>query len=264
MNKKMKLEIQNATLGYHNNAVLHNVNMELTAGKTTCLIGRNGAGKTTLFKSLLGILPVLQGEILLDGKNIRRWNCRDYARIIAYVPQARTLPFPFTAFEVALFGRTAHLSRFASPGKHDRRIAEECLEKLQIGHLRNRIFTQLSGGEQQMVIVARALAQQPLFLVMDEPASSLDFGNQIRVIAQVNRLKNDSLGILMATHSPDHAFLCKADVLVVHRGKLWKSGDCDRIITEKVLREVYDADVCVCSVKGKSNETFRTCVPVMG
>ncbi|MDR2681201.1 MAG: ABC transporter ATP-binding protein [Tannerella sp.] len=259
----MKLEIRNATLGYHNNAVLQDVNLELSAGTTTCLIGRNGAGKTTLFKSLLGILPVLKGDILLDGKSILRWKCRDYARVIAYVPQVRTLTLPFTAFDVVLFGRTAHLSHFASPAKHDRRIADECLEKLQINHLRNRIFTQLSGGEQQMVIVARALAQQPVFLVMDEPASSLDFGNQIKIIAQVNRLKDDSLGILMATHSPDHAFMCRADVMVVHGGQIRKPGYCNRMITEKVLKEIYDADVCVCSVKGKSNETIRTCVPVM-
>jgi iron complex transport system ATP-binding protein len=259
----MKLEIKNAVLGYCGNAVLRNVNVALAAGTTVCLIGKNGAGKTTLFKSLLGILPVLEGEILLDGQSIKRWKCRDYAQIVAYVPQARTLPFPFKVFDVVLFGRTAYLSRFASPAKRDRRIADECLEKLQLRHLRNRIFTQLSGGEQQMVIVARALAQQPLFLVMDEPASSLDFGNQIRIISQVNRLKNDSLGILMATHSPDHAFMCHAEVMVVHNGEVWKTGHCDRIITEKVLKEIYDADVCVCSVKGKSNESIRTCIPVI-
>ena len=259
----MKLEIRNATLGYHDKTVLQDVNLELSAGTTTCLIGRNGAGKTTLFKSLLGILPVLKGDILLDGKSIRWWKCRDYARVIAYVPQARTLPFPFTVFDVVLFGRTAHLSRFASPAKHDRRIADECLEKLQISHLRNRVFTQLSGGEQQMVIVARALAQQPLFLVMDEPASSLDFGNQIKIISQVNRLKNDSLGILMATHSPDHAFMCRADVVVVHDGRIWTPEHCHRIITDEVLKEIYDADICVYSIKGRANETVRTCVPVI-
>jgi iron complex transport system ATP-binding protein len=114
-----------------------------------------------------------------------------------------------------------------------------------------------------MVIVARALTQQPLFLMMDEPASSLDFGNQIKLITQVNRLKNDSLGILMATHSPDHAFMCHADVMVVHDGKIREQGYCNRVITEKMLKEIYDADVSVCSVKGKSNETIRTCVPVI-
>ena len=167
MDERMILEIKNAVLGYHGKAVLQNVNFTIETGRTICVIGKNGAGKTTLFKSILGILPLLRGEILLDGRSIERWRQRDYAQVIAYVPQARTLPFPFTAFDVVLFGRTAHLSHFSSPGKRDRRIADECMEKLQISHLRNRVFTQLSGGEQQMVIVARALAQQPLFLVMD-------------------------------------------------------------------------------------------------
>jgi iron complex transport system ATP-binding protein len=259
----MTLEIKNAVLGYRNKAVLRDVNMLMETGHTVCLIGKNGSGKTTLFKSLLGILPVLEGEILLNGQDVGQWRPRDYARVVACVPQARTLPFPFTAFDVVLFGRTAHLSPFASPGRRDRLIAEECLERLQICHLRDRIFMQLSGGEQQMVIVARALAQQPLFLIMDEPASSLDFGNQIKLITQVNRLKDDSLGILMATHSPDHAFMCHADVMVVHGGKIWEPGYCNRIITEQVLKEIYGADVCVCSVKGKSDETIRTCVPVI-
>jgi iron complex transport system ATP-binding protein len=260
----MTLEFHNAHLGYPGKTVLSNINLTLNAGTTTCLLGKNGAGKTTLFKSLLGLIPLPGGEIRLGGKSINRWKRRDYARMIAYVPQARSLPFPFTALEVALFGRTAHLPHFASPRRADRQIAEDCLERLQIGHLRNRIFTQLSGGEQQMVIVARALAQQPLFLVMDEPASSLDFGNQVKLITQVNRLKDDALGILMATHSPDHAFMCRANVMVVHNGKIWKTGDCDRIITEELLKEVYGADVCVCSVRGRSNETIRTCVPVIG
>jgi iron complex transport system ATP-binding protein len=259
----MTLEIKNAILGYRNNAVLSDVNMRIETGGAICLIGRNGAGKTTLFKSLLGILPVLSGEILLDGRDVRRWRPRDYARVVACVPQARTLPFPFTAFEVALFGRTAHLPYYASPRRSDHMIVEECMEKLQISHLRNRIFTQLSGGEQQMVVIARALAQQPLFMVMDEPAASLDFGNQIRIITQVNRLKDDALGILMATHSPDHAFMCNADVAVVHGGKIWPQGNCNRILTEEVLKEVYDAEVRVCLVKGKSNETIRTCVPII-
>jgi iron complex transport system ATP-binding protein len=174
------------------------------------------------------------------------------------------LPFPFTVFDVVLFGRTAHLPRFSSPRRIDRRIAEECLEKLQIIHLRNRIFTQLSGGEQQMVIVARALAQQPSFLVMDEPTSGLDFGNQIKIISQVNELKYDSMGVLMATHSPDHAFLCRAGVMVAHNGKIWKTGDCNQIITENVLKEIYDVDVRICSVKEGENHSVKTCMPVMG
>jgi iron complex transport system ATP-binding protein len=260
----MILKIKQATLGYPDAPVLTNVNLTIETGKALCLIGRNGAGKTTLFKSLLGILPVLSGEILLDGRDVRRYRPREYARLVACVPQARTLPFPFTAFEVALFGRTAHLPAYASPRRADRRIVEECMEKLQISHLQNRIFTQLSGGEQQMVIIARALAQQPLFMVMDEPAASLDFGNQIRIVAQVNRLKDRALGIVMATHSPDHAFMCNADVAVIHNGKVSQPDNCNRILTEKTLRKVYDVDVRVVPVKGENNKTIRTCVPVIG
>ncbi|MDR1859922.1 MAG: ABC transporter ATP-binding protein [Bacteroidales bacterium] len=259
----MELEIRNATLGYSGKAVLTDVNLTLSTGTTTCFLGKNGAGKTTLFRSLLGLVPLLGGDVLLDGRSIRRWGRRDYARVVAYVPQARALAFPFPVRDVVLFGRTAHLSTFAYPRRKDRLIADDCLERLHISHLSDRLFTRLSGGEQQMVIVARALAQQPTFLIMDEPTASLDFGNQVKIIAQVNALKDESLGILMATHEPDHAFMCRANVLVAHNGKLWKSGDCDSVITDAMLKEIYDVNVCVCRMKDVNNRIIRTCLPVI-
>ncbi|MDR3366299.1 MAG: ABC transporter ATP-binding protein [Prevotellaceae bacterium] len=260
----MTLELKNVTLGYPKKTVLKHVCMELHTGQTICVLGKNGSGKTTLFKSILGILPLLSGEILLNGKSVCRWSRRKFARLVAYVPQARSLPFPFTALDVALFGRTAHLSAFALPARKDRLIAEECMEKLRIDHLKNRIFTQLSGGEQQMVIVARALAQQPAFLVMDEPTSSLDFGNQIKIIRQVNELKSESLGVLMATHSPDHAYMCGADVAVVHGGELRSCGHSSRVITEKMLRDVYGVDVRILTISGGGGEDGRKiCMPII-
>ncbi|MDR1809996.1 MAG: ABC transporter ATP-binding protein [Prevotella sp.] len=257
----MKLEIKDATLGYGRKTVLENVDLDLNTNQTICVLGKNGAGKTTLFKSLLGVLPLLSGDILLDGKSIRKWSRRHYARLVAYVPQARSLPFPFKVTEVVLFGRTAHLSEFSSPGKKDRLIAEECLELLNISHLRNRIFTQLSGGEQQMVIIARALAQQPAFIIMDEPTSSLDFGNQIKVIRQVNRLRSNSLGILMATHSPDHAFMCNADVSVVHNGSLRWRGHCNTVINETLLQEIYGVRVSIAEASGGCSR--KVCIPTV-
>ena len=238
-------EIRNATLGYGKKAVLQNVNLSLHTGQTICLIGRNGSGKTTLFKSLLGLLPPLGGDILLNRKSIRSWERRHFARTVAYIPQARVLPFPLSVLEVVLFGRTAHLSPFLAPSKKDRIIAEECLEKLHITHLKDRIFTQLSGGEQQMVIVARALAQQPAFLIMDEPTANLDFGNQIEIIRQVNELRGENMGIVMATHSPDHAFMCDADVAVLHRNCIRQQGNCNDIITDSLLREIYGVNIAV-------------------
>jgi iron complex transport system ATP-binding protein len=233
----MTIEFIHATLGYGQKKVLSDVNLTFTTGSTTCVIGKNGAGKTTLFKSLLGLLPLLEGDIRLDGRSLRQLKRLYYARAVAYVPQARALPFEFTAFEVALFGRAAHLPFYASPRSSDRRIVAECFEQLHITHLRDRIFTRLSGGEQQMVIIARALAQQPSFLVMDEPASSLDFGNQAKIISLVNSLKNGSTGIIMATHNPDHAFMCNADVIAAHNGTVRRS-----VITENLLRNIYDVD----------------------
>lgn len=256
-----KLDLRNATLGYDRNPILKNVSLELYPEKTVCIIGKNGAGKTTLFKSILGIIPSLSGEILLNGKSIRDWRRSQFAQIVAYVPQAHTPPFPFSAFEVVLFGRTAHLSRFSSPGKKDKLIAEECLDLLNISYLKNRIFTELSGGEQQMIIVARALAQQPSFLIMDEPTSNLDFGNQIKIIRQINSLKNRKIGILMATHSPDHAYMCDADVVVVHNSEIWKQGYCEDTITEEVLKEIYGVNISVCTLYNEHNGGRKICIP---
>jgi iron complex transport system ATP-binding protein len=260
----MKLEIKNALLGYHQKAILKHVGLELHTGQTICILGRNGAGKTTLFKSMLGILPLLEGEILLDGKNIGAWSRKRYARRVAYVPQARSLPFPFTVSDVVLFGRTAHLGLFASPGRKDRMVAGECMEKLHIAHLKDRIFTQLSGGEQQMVIIARALAQQPSFLIMDEPTTGLDFGNQVKIITQVNAMKDDSLGILMATHSPEQAFMCRADVAIIHEGEIQQYGTCDQVITEEILKNVYGVDVRIHAITdGRIDELRKVCLPVI-
>ncbi|WP_221410500.1 ABC transporter ATP-binding protein [Apibacter sp. HY039] len=256
----IKIELRQAELGYKKSVVLKNLNVELLTNSTVCLLGKNGAGKTTLFKSILGILPTLSGSININGKNIAHWNRNELARHIAYIPQAKTLPFPFSVFEVVLFGRTAYLSQFSSPSKKDKIIADACLEQLNIMYLKNRIFTHLSGGEQQMVIIARALAQQPSFLIMDEPTSSLDFGNQIKIIQEVNNLRNEKMGIFMATHNPDHAFMCDADVLVVHEGTLWKQGYCNDILTNETLKQIYGVDIDVIDLKHNDKER-KICIP---
>lgn len=259
----MVLEIQNATIGYGHKTVLSDVNFELRTGETVCLLGKNGAGKTTLFKALLGILKPQAGTIRLNDIPIDNWTQRKFAQLVGYIPQARSLPFPFQVMDVVLFGRTAHLGAFASPGKKDRTIAEECLDILNIGHLKNRIFTQLSGGEQQMVIVARALAQQPAFLIMDEPTSSLDFGNQIKIIQRINALKNNKLGILMATHSPDHAFMCDANVAIVHNQSIWKYGYSNDIIKEDILHSIYGVDIKVRALTTGENTERMVCIPTV-
>jgi len=259
----MIFELKQTSLGYLNHTVLQHVDFSISTGEILCVLGKNGAGKTTLFKTLLGVLKPIEGSVFLDGKNIEKWNRSKFAQQVAYIPQARSLPFPYTVKEVVLFGRTAHLSVFSSPGKKDKIIADECLDMLNIRYLSDRIFTQLSGGEQQMVIIARALAQQPSFLIMDEPTSSLDFGNQIKIIRQVNELKNSSLGIIMATHSPDHAFMCNANVAVVHQGSIRSTGHANDIVTEELLKEIYGVKVRVKTLGNKPDCNRLVCIPMV-
>jgi iron complex transport system ATP-binding protein len=261
--QSMKLEITNVSLGYGKKTVLSDIDLEVNTGEIVCLIGPNGVGKTTLFKAILGFLKPSSGHIYLNGTDVSRWNHKEFARCIAYVPQAHNTPFPFSVMDVVLFGRTAHLGVFDSPGRKDRIIAEECMELLNISHLKKQPFTQLSGGERQMVIIARALTQQPHFLIMDEPTSNLDFGNQIMVLNQIKELKNQSLGIFMATHSPDHAFLCGSKVVIMHNGHLFSFGDPETIITEESLKEVYGVDVMIFDSPEERTSSRKVCVPMI-
>lgn len=252
----MNLSIINASIGYGGKSIVRDINFELNGNEIFCLLGPNGVGKSTLFKTLLGLLKPVSGKILLNGKDIAQWNRRSFALEIGYIPQTHSTPFPFRVMDVVLMGRTAHFSLFGSPGKKDRIIAEECLDVLGISSLKDKSFTLLSGGEKQLVIIARALAQQPSFLIMDEPTSNLDFGNQIKVIKQVKELKKDSLGILMATHYPDHAFMCNDKAIVLYDGGIYRMGRVDTVITDECLHKIYGTPIDVLNLSGR-----KVCIP---
>lgn len=195
----------NVALGYHHQPVLHNVSFTLQRGEMCCLLGANGCGKTTLMRTLLGLLPVLHGEIALAGKPLPQWSAAKLAQKVAYVPQAHNGPFSYSVIDMVTMGRSAHLGLFASPNLRDRQLALDTLETLGIAHLEQRRFTTLSGGERQLVLIARALVQQPELLVMDEPAASLDFGHQITLLKRIRQLKTAGITLLMSTHHPMHA-----------------------------------------------------------
>ncbi|SFB61864.1 ABC transporter ATP-binding protein [Azotobacter beijerinckii] len=202
------LEAHALACGYGCRTILDNLSFTLAAGELLCLLGPNGVGKTTLFKTLLGLLPPRAGEIRLDGKATRHWPRRQFARQVGYVPQAHTPPFPFLVEDVVAMGRTAHGSLFSGPSPHDREIAGQSLETLGIAALARTSYTEISGGERQLVLIARALAQEPRILVMDEPTSNLDYGNQLKVMAHVRRIADAGrMGIVLTTHHPNHALL---------------------------------------------------------
>ena len=258
----MKLEVRNATMGYGKKVILEEVNITLNKGEIVSVLGQNGAGKTTLFKTLLGILPTLKGDVWLDNKKLNDWSTTHYAQHVAYIPQAKSLPFPYRVFDVVLFGRSSHIALFSTPGRRDKERAERALDSLGIAHLKDKTYTNLSGGEQQMVIIARALVQEPDFLIMDEPTSNLDFGNQITILNQINKLKKEGVGIIMATHSPDHVFLCQSKVLAVKKNRVYAIDDFKNQVNEKFITDIYGVDVKIGYIEGLTTER-KVCIPLL-
>lgn len=251
------LKLQNVKCGYDKHVVLDDVSFEVKAGEVVCILGANGVGKTTLFKTILGHLHILGGKVYLKEKLLNNMSIVEKAKEIGYVPQAHNPPFPFFVRDVVVMGRTAYLSVFASPSKNDMLIAEEALETLGISYLKDKVYTEISGGERQLVLIARALVQTPSILIMDEPTSNLDFGNQAKAVKQVRRLADRGLGVIMTTHSPDHVYQCADKVTVIKNSNEVVSGDVDKIMTSDLLSEIYNIDIAVRNIDGKN-----VCIPV--
>jgi iron complex transport system ATP-binding protein len=254
----MTLAVQNLTIGYGQRRVGEGIDLTLGDGETLCLLGPNGCGKTTLFKTLLGLIPALGGRVELDGADITTRSRREIAQRIAYVPQAQVSAFPFTVREMVLMGRAARLALLAAPAHADRRVAETALDRLGIAHLAERIFTEISGGERQLALIARALTQEASILVMDEPTASLDFGNQVRVLEQIRAVSRSGQAIVFATHDPDHAFLCADRVALMHQGRMIALGTPDETVTPAHLKTIYGVEVVIATLPETGR---RICAP---
>jgi iron complex transport system ATP-binding protein len=257
------LEVRNLTCGYEGKPVIEHIDCAVRPGEVLCVLGPNGVGKTTFFKTLLGALPRIGGEILWNGVSVNWRHNRTRARLIAYVPQTHSPPFPYRVREVVVMGRAAHIKPLQSPVRADYEICDTILEKLQLSYLRDKIYTQISGGERQMVLIARALAQQPLLLMMDEPTANLDYGNQMRVLQLALTLAAEGLMILMTTHSPDHAALCAAKVALFQKDRPFLLGSPEQILTEDNLRSAYGVCVKMFSYKNKQDKEIKVCAPLL-
>jgi len=259
----MRLEARHLDFGYRGRRVGNDVSLSLESGEVLCLLGPNGSGKTTLFKTLLGLLPAQGGQVIVDGTDLGRRRRDEIARDISYVPQAHAAFFPFTVREVVLMGRTAHLGVFSSPSRRDRDIAQAAIERMRLGPLAESIYTRISGGERQLTLIARALAQDARIIVMDEPTANLDFGNQVRVLEHIQALAEAGMGVLLSTHDPDQAFLCASRVALLHEGRLARLGGPGETITVESLKQIYGVDVAVASVPVDSAEPRRVCIPLV-
>jgi iron complex transport system ATP-binding protein len=257
----MTLAAHALDFGFGTRFVGRDVTLALEEGTVLCLLGPNGGGKTTLFRTLLGLIPPLGGRVTLDGGDIRRMKRGDVAQRVGYVPQAQPGYFPYTVEEMVLMGRTAHLGLFGQPGDTDLRAARNALARLGIAHLADRIYTQISGGERQLVLIARALALSPRLLVMDEPTASLDFGNRARVLAQIDALRASGVGIVLSTHDPDQVFAHGTQVALLHGGRLLACGAPESVVTEAALRQVYGIDVEILAASRGDGQAVRVCWP---
>jgi iron complex transport system ATP-binding protein len=253
----MRLEARALGFGYPGKPVGRNVSFSLGAGEVLCLLGPNGSGKTTLFKTLLGLLPAQAGEVVIDATPLRRLARAEVATRIAYVPQAHVAHFPYTVLDMVTMGRTAHLGPFARPGAHDHAAAFDALKTLGIADLADADYTRISGGQRQLALIARALAQAAPLIVMDEPTASLDFGNQALVLREIRALAAQGYGIVLSTHDPDHAFACASAVALLHGGGLVATGSPSEVLSPARLEAVYGLPVAVEHLAGG----HTVCVP---
>lgn len=245
--------------GYGRRVVGECVDLQLGEGDVICLLGANGCGKTTLFRSLLGLLAPLGGDITLDGQPLHRLRRRDVARRIAYVPQSHLPPFPYRVMDVVLMGTAVDTDPFRQPGPAQRQTAHGVLERLGLERLANADYSKLSGGQRQLVLIARAMAQRAALLIMDEPASGLDFGNQAKILSEVVSLARDPtghrIGVLLSTHDPHHAFALGATVWLMRRGAIENRGPADEVLTAENLTRIYGVPVRV-ERTGSGNRLF--------
>jgi iron complex transport system ATP-binding protein len=258
----MELIIENLTCGYGDKPIVDGFSAKVSSGEIFCLLGPNGIGKTTLFKTILGFIPPLSGRVGIAGTDLADLSAREIARLIGYVPQSHAPPFAFTVADVIVMGRVSRMGVFGRPGKEDYAFADGVIERLGIGFLRDRNYMRLSGGERQMVLIARALAQQPAFLMMDEPTSNLDFGNQAIVLENILKLAKEGLGIILTTHDPGHVLQCRAEAALMKNGGGFHIGGAAEVITEENLQETYGIPVAVIQAKYK-NENLCCCRPIL-
>ncbi|AKB56078.1 MULTISPECIES: ABC transporter ATP-binding protein [Methanosarcina] len=256
---ELMLEVKSLAFSYGNNPVFENVSFSLKKGEIMCILGPNGAGKSTLIKCIAGILKPAVGSVFIQGKDTASLGVRGIARHIGYVPQQNEVVFPFTVLDFVVMGRAPHLSMFASPGAEDIKLAKESLAMVGISDLAERPVANLSGGQGQMVLIARALVQKPALLLLDEPTSHLDFGNQVLVLETVQKLASLGMSIVMNTHMPDHAFLLGDKAAALSGGRLVAVGKVETVVTSKMMSSVYGVNVAVREIEDMKR---KVCLPL--
>ncbi|MDO4291199.1 MAG: ABC transporter ATP-binding protein [Eggerthellaceae bacterium] len=255
----MSIEVKGLSFSYGKREVLHDINLEIPDGTLVNVLGPNGVGKSTLFRCILGLNTHYQGHVIVNGKDMRTLSIKQRAREISYIPQSHAPVYDYEVLDVVLMSTGSDLGMLRSPGPRHVECAYAALERVGVAHLAHRTYTQISGGEQQLVLIARAIAQNARTIIMDEPTSALDYGNTVRVLSCVRQLAREGLSIVQSTHQPDQAFLYSDKTLVIYGGTVLAFGDPKDVITRELVSSIYGVDVEVNSLYG---DKVRVCVPV--
>ena len=238
---KTAIHVQQLHFAYDSRTVLQDVSLQATTGEFTILLGKNGSGKSTLLRLLAGLLPLKEGSIEILGKNLSRLSLAERGRLIGFLPQFHNPVFPFTVREVVLTGRAAYV--FSLPGKRDRDKADQAIAEVGIEALRDRPYTELSGGERQLVMIARVLAQEPRVILLDEPLSHLDLTNQARFLNLVKKLTSRGLTVLAVLHDPNLAFLSGDHFVFLKDGRVLETAEGKHPWEAGLLSEVYGTPI---------------------
>ncbi|MCI8645344.1 MAG: ABC transporter ATP-binding protein [Firmicutes bacterium] len=241
----MIYEVDNLTFSYPKGErkVLDHASLCLEEGEILCILGPNGAGKTTLLNCMAGLLLPEGGSICLCGRPINSMKAREIAGIVGYVPQIHTPAFDYKVLDVVLMGRAPKTGIFARPSKEDEALCMRTLESMNLAHLAHRSYLDISGGERQQVIIARAIVQKPKAILFDEPTAHLDYGNQHRVLKRVRQMKEEGYSVIITTHNPDHALLLGGKAAIVGKDGHIIQGESKAILTEETLRSIYETDL---------------------
>ncbi len=256
----MKLEIDKISFSYKKGTpVFKDVSFTLTEGTVFCILGQNGAGKSTLLSCIGNLFTLDEGMIRLDGKDISKMPRMDLAKRIGYIPQFHIPVFPYSVFDFVLMGRTPHMGTISAPKKHDITVAKNAIDAVGITHLTEKPYSEISGGERQLVMFAKALAQEPEIILLDEPTSHLDFGNQFRILDLIEKLAKNGFSVIMTSHFPDHAFIVSHVVGAMKDQEFIALGSADDVITEENMKQIYGLDVKITLIEQADR---KVCVPL--
>ena len=265
---KAVIQVRDTAFSYGGPPVFEHVCLDIYPGRICCLMGMNGCGKSTLIDCILGVNECSSGQVLIAGEPAEKMKPTDIAKQISYVPQVHDRTFPYLVRDIVLMGRTAYQKGLAAPGHEDMVRCEEALARCGISHLADRPYTQISGGEMQMVMLTRALVQDTPVIIMDEPTAHLDFRNeQIFLETVADLVKNRSIGAVMATHSPNQAFYFEnvgldIQVALMADTSIRALGKPSEVLNEEMLQEVYGMDVRIADIDLGEDGHIRQLIPV--